>query len=217
MPAGERLVQHQPGRVQVRARRDLAAGGLLGRHVVDRAHDDSRRGPCRVGRRGRRLGDPEIRQHGAPVRDEHVARLYVAMHHPFLVRRAQGVQQVAAELADVLERQRAVQQPGGEGVAREVIHLVVRHAVGFGGGVNGNDVRMAERGEDLRFLTEPLRRQRRVQLGANDLDRHQPVELSVAGEEYGTHAAARQLALDVVAPRREGGPHALQPGGHDGR
>src|SRR5206468_11494280 len=54
----------------------------------------------------------------------------------------------------------------------------------------------------------------RGELWAEHLDRDRALECHVPTEEHHTHAAARDLALDVVL-RRQGGAQSLENGGHE--
>ena len=90
--AGEDLVEHQAERVDVAARRDLAAGELLGRHVGGRA---------RAKRFARRAGEAEVGDADlAGAVEHHVGRLEVAMDDAAFVRGGEA----GADLARDLER-----------------------------------------------------------------------------------------------------------------
>ncbi len=61
------------------------------------------------------------------------------------------------------------------------------------------DVRVLQRRRDTDLLEEPLRADGRRELLAQHLDRDAAVVLHVACEVHGGHAAAAELALDLVA------------------
>ena len=77
--AGDHFVEQCAERVEVRARRHLAAQRLLGRHVVDRAEHET------FGRHARAVegeGQPEVAELRRAVGHEpYVARLEVAVDH----------------------------------------------------------------------------------------------------------------------------------------
>ena len=90
--AGEQLVEHETERVDVAARRHLAAGELFGRHVGRRPGAD---------RFAREPGEAEVGDpHPARAIEHHVGRLEVTMEHTALVR----CSQTCAKLASQLER-----------------------------------------------------------------------------------------------------------------
>ncbi len=99
-------------------------------------------------------------------------------------------------------------------LARQVVHHVEVQAVALVDVMHGDDVGMVQHAEGAGLVDELLRGGDCPQPGPQHLDSNGPVEPHVAGEEHRPHAAARQLALDVVAFRRQGGAHPLQPGGH---
>jgi hypothetical protein len=82
--AREQFVGDHAGRVQIGLRRDLAARGLLGRHVGRGADDLPGRRPVRSRRHlADGLRDPEVGDLRVPVgRDQHVLRLEVAVDDP---------------------------------------------------------------------------------------------------------------------------------------
>ena len=114
---------------------------LLGRHVPDRAHDDSRLGvvfPCRnarFGYAGRDLSqfrETEVENLDHPrVGDQQIRRLQIPMHDAFVVCRGQSACNLNRQLDRLADRQRAVLQP-----------FLKRDA----GEQFGNDIRRAARG-----------------------------------------------------------------------
>ena len=88
--------------------------------------------------------------------------------------------------------------------AAQVLHRDVRRAVGDERLVDHDDVRVRQRAGDVRLAQEALD-QRRV-LGAERgqlLERDQTLEVGLAREKDGRHAAASELAQDLVAADRE--------------
>src|SRR5205807_7491145 len=84
-PPGERLVEENPDRVNVRGLLDVLSLSLLGREVLRRPHHRSRLRDLRAPS----PGDTEV-GHPRPslAVDEDVLRLHVAMDDPFFVREA---------------------------------------------------------------------------------------------------------------------------------
>ena len=90
---GECLVEHHADAVPVRGRADLAAAGLLGRHVLDRADRAVR---DRLPRGLERRHEAEVEDHDAAIgRDQHVRRLDVAVDEPAGVQRTQPDHELA--------------------------------------------------------------------------------------------------------------------------
>jgi len=66
------------------------------------------------------------------------------------------------------------------------------------------DVGVLEARGDLDLIQEPIRPQRRRQLGPQDFDRDPTIERRVVGEKDDGHPTAADLALDrVAAPARQ--------------
>ena len=75
---------------------------------------------------------------------------------------------------------------------------------------------MLQPGGDADLALEPLRAERRGQLGMEHLERDRPVVPEVPGEPDGGHAAAAELALELVSvpqPFAQGGDRV----GHEAR
>ncbi len=100
-PAREELVEDEAQRVDVAARRKLAAFELFGRHVGGRA--GLRLAPARLfGQRG----DAEVRDaHVAALVDHHVGGLEVAVEHALLVNRGESGAELPRDLDGLVRRQ----------------------------------------------------------------------------------------------------------------
>ena len=93
---GDQLRQHQPQRIDVGARIERAAGGLLGRQIQRRALDQPRQG---LGLRRRRFDDTKVGQFDrAASRQQDVVWSHVAMHE------VEGGPVVVGEVVDVVQR-----------------------------------------------------------------------------------------------------------------
>ena len=89
LAAGEQLEQHDPGAVDVRPGIRTAGQHQLGRQVGHGADQQTLGGRRRLGRDG--LGQPEVGDlELAPIADQHVLRLDVAVHQPRVVGAGQG-------------------------------------------------------------------------------------------------------------------------------
>jgi hypothetical protein len=108
--AREALEEHAPQRVQIGAAIDLVAPDLLGSDVIDRPdHLPAGRRPAT---RRRVLGQPEVRQvcvlSPALHRDEHVARLDIAMHQPVRMRSIKSLGDLGYEADRTIGRKAAL-------------------------------------------------------------------------------------------------------------
>ena len=153
--AGQQLVEHDPGRVQVGAAVDRVALGLLGREVLDRADDRAGLGHLRG---LARAGDAEVGDLGLALAvDDHVLRLDVAVHDPAPVRVAERAQDLLGERDRDLGRQRPAL--GHELLQRppvDQLHRDVRRAVPLRAVEDRDDVRVREPGRGLRLAPEAL-------------------------------------------------------------
>ena len=206
----EGLVDHHPGGVDVAALvRD--AGELLRRHV--------RRRPLQYLRIRLLAGteaprDAEVRQHRSVLVEENVRRLYIPMDDTFSMGLAECRQQVAPEFARGVDRQTPLFfELRLKGVALQVIHHVEVQAVPFIDFVDGNDVGVSQIGEDASFVDKLPGGLDGPPLGPQHLDAHETIEGHVPREVDRPHAAACELALELVV-RRQGRTQALEEGRH---
>ena len=155
----EALEEHAPERVDVGPAVDRAALDLLGRDVRDGA--DERPLTRQAADRGEVLRQAEVAQVGvvAGIRrpHEHVAGLHVAVDEPERVRRVERGGDLADERDRALGAQRALlpeQLAQVEPV--DEAHDEVEHAVVLAHRERRDDVRLVERGGDLRLAQESL-------------------------------------------------------------
>ena len=221
-PPGEAFEQHAPERVHVGPRVRGAALELLGRRVVERADELPRPGDARVARRA--LREPEVREVDvlpglrAPLpREQHVARLDVAVHEPLLVRGVEGRRDLPhdGDGPRGLERSALVQQRAQIGPLH-VAHRDEQVAAGGAGLVDRDHVRVVERRGEPGLADEPLPEAFVLgELGREHLERDLPLEPVVLGEVDDAHAAAAERALDPVArdlgPRLQVHPARTEP------
>src|SRR5581483_2732423 len=95
-------------------------------------------------------------------------------------------------------------EQGRQGPALDELQGEIRAAVGEGAQlVDRDDPRVLQLAADLRLLDEPTEHPRVVAVPLQeDLDGQVAAEVLVAALEDGAHAAAGDLAEEVVTPRR---------------
>ena len=206
MRAGEQFVGDHAKGVEVRASvgRDVARR-LFGGHVRRGADRHSRRGQRRGarhglrGRRGHRLGDPEVGHHGRALAEQHVLRFDVAVHDATTVRVRERPRDVAHHIHDVRDRERPVDDAIAQRRAAHEWHDVVRHtARGDAVAEYGNDVWLLQRRGELDLPRETLGTETLRQLPRQHLDHHLALQPEVTGEEHARHASPTQLTLERV-------------------
>ena len=147
-----------------RARVRRLPAHLLRRHVADRAEDHAGAGAGRDGGlfagRGAFVGTRQLREaevedlHAPVVGDEQVLGLQVAMDDALVVRGREAVGDLHGVVDGLAHRQRARAEPIAQRLALEQLRDDVRRAVLLADVVDGEDVRMIERGGRLRLLLE---------------------------------------------------------------
>jgi hypothetical protein len=146
-----------------------------------------------------REGDPQINElHLALVGQQDVGRLHVAVDDPVPV----GVVERVRDAAQRRERppgpQRALPQDLGERRTLDVLHHD-QDALGIAERVvDRHEVGVVERGSEPRLPFEPARHVLRA-VGVQALERDQPAEALVLGQEHRRHAARAEAAHDAVA------------------
>ena len=135
--AGEELVEDEAERVDVAARRDLAAGELLGRHVGRRAGADRFTGDA---------GEAEVGDADLAAAVEHdVRRLEIAMDDAALVRGGESGADLPRDLERAIFREAAdAAEQRREILAVHVLHRQERVAVDLADVVDAADVRVRD-------------------------------------------------------------------------
>ncbi len=242
LPAAEQqVVQHQPERINVRARVDRLALGLLGRHVLDRSDDGAPDGHRRAGLG--RARDAEVHDERFVVTAHHdVGRLQIAVHDAGLVRGRQSRTHLLHDRERPIDRQPAVAPHD----RRQVRSLHERHrdvfdAVELAEIVNPNDVLVRDTAGEEQLALEAFLDELRLQ-GVHRSERpnhfhgHGDFERLVPGLIDRAHPADAEELDDVIArpevradcerrcagPRAGGGRrrlriHRTSPRSRDGR
>lgn len=180
-PAGEHLVKHAAGRIQVGAHVDVLAARLLGRQVLRGAHDTLRLGHCGGGII-ERAGDAEVHDlHNALLGDHDVAGLDIAVDDAHAVRIFERVEHADHHMLGVGDAQRAVRL---DDVAQRLppahTHDQVRQVFGlpvvecdhlFARIVDVHDVRVVHLGHGMSLTAEAGEEDLVMcEVGAHDLD-----------------------------------------------
>jgi hypothetical protein len=208
--AGQHLEQHDTVGPDVGSLVDERAARLLRAHVGDRAHDDPGAGRRDAERRRRTslcqggasgtalesLGQAEIEHlHLAVRRDLHVGGLEVAVDDAFLVRGLERIGHLLRDAQRLDERDRPPAQAIGEVLALHQLHDQRCAAAGFLETVDARDVRMTERGEDLRLAVKARHALFVVrEVLGQQLQRDIAVQARVGRTEHLSHAASSELA-----------------------
>jgi hypothetical protein len=212
--ARQALEQQARQAVLVRPPVELLAADLLGRDVVDRAHELAVGGAAL----GRALGQAEVGQVAvlAPVAvvEQDVARLHVAVDEAAAMGGVEGVRDLRGDRdrARRIERPLAPQQRL-EVAAGDVAHRDEQAPLALTGLVDRDHVRVVEAGREPRLAQQPLvgRDARREQLEG---DRAAEPEVRRA-MDLAHPAAPEQLLdavpLDVRAGKRVSDGHRLPP------
>jgi hypothetical protein len=169
---------------------------------MDRADDVARLGQVRL-RALDPLGQSEVGEERRAALDQHVRGLDVAVDQPLRVGRVERGGDLAADVERAVGAQPALAaQDAREVGALDVLHRQVQQAVLLARVVDGDDVRMLQRGGDPGLAVEALVEAGRLgQLGGDDLDRGAPAQVEVLGPVDEAHAAATDPLLDPI-PRQ---------------
>ena len=204
------LVEHGAQGVHVAACVQLpVAHGLLGTHVVRRPDRQSRLREPRAACLAHRKRDPEVRNQGLAVVQQHVLGLDVAVDHPVSVRVIQCRRHRLGDFEGVADGQLLLaMQPLSQRLALHQWHDIVKKRVRLARVVERQNVRVLQVGRDLDLLQEPLGPNHRGQFRPQDLQGHFAVVFYVVREVDRSHAAGADLFLDFVAVG-EGGLEAV--------
>jgi len=198
--ARDQLVQDGAEAVNVAGRPDqrFLARRLLRGHVAGRAQHRAGGRQLGIGRKD--LGQPEIGEKGLAVGvDQDVRGLQVAVHHAVPVQVLHGPRDRGQQAHALLQLQAPATQPIGQAGALDVFHGEVVLAVDLAHVVDLHDVRMAQTGGGAGLLLEPLHVLGAGEVAGEDhLDGHGPLEALLPGLVDHAHAAAPDLAEQLV-------------------
>ena len=212
--AGEHLIQHAAGRVQVGAHVDGLAASLLGREVLRGADHALGLGHRRSGV-VERAGDAEVHDlDHALLGDHDVAGLDVAVDDAHVMRVFERVEHAEHHLFGVSLAERAVRLDHvTQRLALDELHHQVRQplraaAVGhhglLAGVVDVDDVRVVHLRHGVRFAAESGQEDLVVgQVGAHDLDRHRTSQARVQCHAHFGHASTPYKLAELIAAVRQ--------------
>jgi len=204
------LVQHGAERVEVASAIEIPlAHRLLGTHVGRRSDSEPGLGQLLGPGRVHCPGDAGVRPDRVTVFQQDVLGLDVPVNHVLGMRGRQRFCDLAGEAERIFNRQLLLAgQASGEGFSLDKGHDVeqVLGSPEILPGVRPGDARIVQRQDvgvtevrgGLDLAEEPLRPDRRRQLGPQHLHRHFAAVLEVFGEVDGGHAPLAQLSLNAV-------------------
>ena len=198
--SGEHLVGDARQRVLVRpgVERGIPAD-LLRAHVADRStHAAGGREGFHLLRKDR-LREAEVGEHRVASREEHIARLHVAMNDALSVCVREGLGQLARDPRGFVDGQRALApEPVAQAGPPHVRHRIEDQAVGHPGIVQRQDPGVLQLRGRLDLGEEPLTPDDGRQLGLQDLQRDLALVLQILGEVDRRHPALAQLPLHAI-------------------
>jgi len=212
--SGRGFVEHDPEREQVGPAVELVSRGLLRGHVGHGAERDAGHGELVLGRRdgGRRavaeprreLGQAEVQHLDlAPLGQEDVRRLDVAVEDAVAVSPVEGVRHLNADVDDLVNLQRTAGKAVPERLPLHQLHHDEGASVVFSDVVDGADVPVIERGGGPGLHPEPVERLLIArELFGHELDGNRPPQPDVLGSVDDAHSASAQLADDSVVRDR---------------
>ena len=211
---GQALVEHDAQRVDVGARVDRAAVGLLGREVVGAPdeHVGARDAGLPVRVEGAR--DPEVGElHGPVAGEEDVLGLDVAVDHPLRLGVGQGAADLGADAGGLGGRQRPLAPDARlEVLPLHELHDEVGALVVLAPVEQVHEVRVRQAGHQEGLAAEPLGvllvgQEPRVQA----LHRHVAAQHGVARSPDRRHSAAADQLVEAVALPEQGLRHGRRP------
>ena len=210
--SGQQLVEHDAEGPDVGlAARHLAAG-LLGAHVGGGAHHRVRFGDGgRVVRSGLdRLGEAEVQHlHAAVRRHLDVGGLQIAVDDALVVRGLQRLGDLERKRQRFGDGQRASEQTVGERLALHQLQHQHARVLPRLHAVDGGDVGVVQRGENLRLALQPGQPLRVLgEIAGQCLDGDVAVERGIAGAPHFAHPAPAQQRHDLVVPDPRAGLEA---------
>ena len=177
-----------------------------------RAEAQARLGHAAPGRCTHRERDAEVHHHGAPVIQQEILGLDVAVDHAMAVRVIERLGHLAGDAYRLLHTElRLAVELVADRLPFDVRHHIEEEPVRGAAVEERQDVRMLQARGGLDLHQEALGAEHGGEFGLEDLHRHLAVVLEVLGEVDGGHAARAELALDQVTVG-EGGTQTVVHG-----
>ncbi len=185
---GHHFIENRAHRPDIRSGIDIAAGGLLGRHICRRAH----RGPG-LGQVGdiAQLGETKIEDLDPAGRQDDVCRFDIAVDDSSIVRRGQAFGDLNGDGSRLLEGDRTAEDPLFDGLAGAIGHRDKRlSVVGFADLEHGADSRAIERRGGFRLAQKALAHLRVLaEIGGQEFEGHNAVEFLIPRPVHNPHAS----------------------------
>src|SRR5687767_281031 len=176
---------------------DTASGDLLGRHVVNRAHEGAVLRHAGVGK----PRDAEVQYlHHATRIDHHVGGLDVAVNDAVVVSVGQSLTYLLDDFEAPYEiERRAAAQRAIEGFAGDVLHRHERSALKFADVEHDDDIWMTQLRDGARLAREALPNLGMVaEILFQQFDGDRPIKLRIVREVQRPHPSSTEAAPDFV-------------------
>ena len=196
--AGQHFVEQHPEAVKIGAGIDFLAANLFWTHIARSAQRQAGAGHDGAGAES--FGDAKVGQHRRAVFPEQdILRFDVAVDDAASVGVMQGIGNRPSDVQSFGQRQTGADALL-QGIARQVLHRQIVGLLIGGDVIDGDDVRIAELGNDPAFAKKTLSE---FLIGGEDrLDDFQgdmAVQRLLHGEVNYRHAALAEFALDLIA------------------
>lgn len=158
---------------------------------------------ARIGATADSSSYPEVSHEGVATREQGVFWLDIPVNNPVLVRVVERVGDLARDPESIVDRELLLAvQSSAERLTLDVRHREPELAAWCRSGVvDRDDMRVLQAGGEFDLSCEPLRSQRRSEIGPEYLEGDKTVVSQVADEIDGGHATLPEFALDRVAVR----------------
>ncbi len=214
--AAENLIQDQPERIDIAARRDFLSAELFGRHIGGRAVANFRAAHLVLDSGQAEIGD----DHLAAAVDHDIGWLEVTVEDALGMRGGESRAEASRDLGGFIYRKASnAAEQGGEVFAIHVLHGDERLAFELADIVHPADIRMRDLARDANFVMK-AREHGRIAHGGfgEELEGYGLAKPDIGGPVYLAHAAFAEAADDAVTFREQGaGQKAAFLGNRGGR